>query len=306
MLEPIGDQTAYVYAMEGVHVYLPSLSPYAFIVGPFAIHWYSLFMAISILFGAGYFIRAGRTLGILEDDRLFDLALAAILGGIVGARLMFVIANEPGWIVHDPLQILRVYQGGLSWHGAMLGGLLASAAYARWAKIRLDELLDLTVPGIAFGYALVRVGNIFNHEVLGRLTLFPFGRWPAQLVGTAIGLALLVRFFYRGRRKLPAGDQFWSFLFFHTLLRGTLEETVRDNPLFFVHFVSRAYGLGFITLTQWVTVPILAVTGYLWWRADKREPTRGEVRRNGPGGPDEMADDDLHPATDGPQPVLRT
>jgi phosphatidylglycerol:prolipoprotein diacylglycerol transferase len=256
-------------------VYLPSLSPYAFTIGPFAIHWYSVFMALSILVGALYFVRVGRARGLLGDDSLFDLALATLVGGIVGARVGFVVFNDPSWFVTDPLQIVRVYQGGLSWHGALIGGLGAAAIYARVAKIRLNPLLDLAVPGVAFGYALVRIGNIFNHEVLGRISALPFGRWPAQLIGAAIGVALLIRFFSRDRRpNLAAGDQFWSFLFWHSLLRGAVEESVRDNPLFWVHYVNPTLGVGFITLTQWATVPLMAVTYLLWRRAVRRAEPR--------------------------------
>lgn len=256
-------------------MYLPSLSPYAFVVGPLAIHWYSVFMALSILGGGWYFVREAGRRGLGREDGVVDLALWTVVGGIVGARLMFVLANDPAWVVSDPLQILRVYQGGLSWHGALAGGLGAAGLYARRHGIRLNPLLDLVVPATAFGYALVRVGNIFNHEVLGRMTAFWFGRWPAQLIGAAIGVALLVRYFARDRRPgLVAGDQWWSFLFYHTLLRAGIEETVRDNPLYLVHLQSPIYGIGFTTLTQLATPLILAIVVPMWLVARRRAEPR--------------------------------
>ncbi len=258
-------------------MYLPYLSPYALVLGPIRIHWYSVFMTLSILGGGWYFVRTALRRRLALDDRVYDLAIWTVVGGIIGARLMFVFANDPIWIVRDPLQILRIYQGGLSWHGALAGGLGAAGLYVRRHPLRLNPLLDLIVPGAAFGYMLVRFGNIFNHEVLGRMTMFWFGRWPAQLVGASIGLALLIRYLVRDRRDLPAGDQFWSFLFYHTILRAVFEETVRDNPLFFVHYVSPLYGIGFTTLTQVATPLILAIVVPLWIRAKRRNEPRWEL-----------------------------
>ena len=243
-------------------------------VGPFRIHYYSIFMAFSILVGGTYFVREARRRGLGRDEGIFDLALAAIVGGIVGARLVFVLANDPGWFVHDPLQVLRIYQGGLSWHGALAGGLLAMAVYVRYHPMRLNPLLDLAVPGAALGYALVRIGNIFNHEVLGRMTAFWFGRWPAQLVGCAIGVALLIRYFVRERKDLPAGDQWWSFLVYHTLLRAIFEETVRDNPLYLIQYQNPIWGIGFTTLTQLATPLILAIAVPLWLKARRSGESR--------------------------------
>jgi phosphatidylglycerol:prolipoprotein diacylglycerol transferase len=233
-------------------VYLPQLSPYALVLGPLRIHYYSVFMALSILLGGAYFVREAQRRGLGRDDRVFDLALATLVGGIVGARLMFVLA----------------------WHGAVAGGLLAAGLYVRSHPMRLNPLLDLVVPGAAIGYTLVRIGNIFNHEVLGRETAFFFGRWPAQLVGAAIGLALLIRYFARERPDLAAGDQWWSFLVYHTVLRAVFEESVRDNPLYLIHVRSPVWGVGFTTMTQLATPLILAIAVPLWLRARRMGESR--------------------------------
>ena len=246
------------------------------------IHYYSLFMAFSILVGGAYFVREAQRRGLGGDEHIFDLALSTLIGGIVGARLLFVLANDPSWFVHDPLQVIRIYQGGLSWHGALGGGLLGAGLYVRRHPMRLNPLLDLVVPGAAIGYTVVRLGNIFNHEVLGRETAFFFGRWPAQLVGAAIGLALLIRYFARERSDLPAGDQWWSFLFYHTLLRAVLEESVRDNPLYLIHYVNVIWGVGFTTMTQLATPLILAVVVPLWRRARRVREPRAGTRQEAP------------------------
>lgn len=239
---------------------LVNLDPYAFHIGPIGVHWYGLFMAFSVLVGAVYFYRHGRQLG-LDEDFLLNLAMIVVVAGVIGARLLFVLANYPSWFIRDPLQVLKVYEGGLSWHGGLLGGFLAGYIYLRRRHKDVDALADLTVPGLALGYTIVRIGNIFNQEVLGRPTAFWFGRWPAQLVGSAIGLFLLLRFFYLRGKELPAGYQFWSFIFYHQLLRALVEESVRDNPLFLWKYTNPYFGVGFFTLTQLFT-PLILLLAY--------------------------------------------
>jgi len=252
---------------------LVDLNPVAFHIGPLAVRWYGIFMSLSVLFGTWYLYREGIKRG-LEEDFILNLAILVVVGGIVGARLMFVLANYPHWFWQDPLQVLKIYEGGLSWHGGLLGGFLAGWAYARKTGVQVGALADLTVPGLALGYFLVRIANIFNQEVLGRPTAFFFGRWPAQLIGSAIGLLLLIRYFYLERKQPPAGYQFWSFVFYHQLLRALVEESVRDNPLEVWGYVVPRWGLGFFTLTQLVTPLILVLAGYFMWRSLARPQSR--------------------------------
>lgn len=243
---------------------LVNLSPYAFKIGPVAVHWYGLFMAISFLVGSYYLYVMGKKSGI-DEDFLLNLAMLVIITGIVGARLMFVLTNYPEWFIKDPLQVLKIWEGGLSWHGALLGGFLAGWPYCRRHGVNPNVIADWIVLGLSFGYIIVRIANIFNQEVLGRMTEFSFGRWPAQLVGSAIGLILFLRFLYLQRKGVPAGYQFWSFLWYHQLLRALIEETVRENPLFLVHYVNPKWGFGFFTLTQLIT-PFMMGFAYFMYK----------------------------------------
>ncbi|MFO7153190.1 MAG: prolipoprotein diacylglyceryl transferase [Bacillota bacterium] len=243
---------------------IEGISPYAFKIGPIAVHWYGVFMAISFLVGSYYMYTVGKRLN-LDEDFLLNLAIVVIVSGIVGARLMFVLTNYPEWFLKDPVQVVKIWEGGLSWHGALLGGFLVGWPYCRRHGVNPNTVADLTVLGLSFGYIIVRIGNIFNQEVLGRMTEFSFGRWPAQLVGSFIGLVLLVRFLYLSTKDLPAGYQFWSFIWWHQILRALLEETVRDNPLFLVHYVNPKWGIGFFTLTQLMT-PFIVLFAYLMYK----------------------------------------
>jgi len=251
-------------------VLLLDLNPIAFHIGPLAIRWYGLFMALSFLIGSWYLYREGLRRG-LSEDFLLNLAIIVVVSGVVGARLLFVLANYPEWFIRDPVQVLKVYEGGLAWHGGLLGGVLAGWWYVRKHKLDFDALADLAVPGMAIGYAFIRIANIFNQEVLGRPTDLWFGRWPAQPIGTLIGLILLIRYFYLQRREVPAGYQFWSFIFYHQLLRGLVEETVRDNPLVVWGYIVPGWGLGFFTLAQ-LSTPFIMLFAYYFMR---RARTKG-------------------------------
>lgn len=247
---------------------LIDLNPIAFHIGPLAVRWYGIFMSLSFLLGSLYLYRVARRRG-LDEDFLLNLSIIVMVAGIAGARLMYVLANNPEWFLDNPIQILKVYQGGLAWHGSLLGGLLAGWWYCRRKKANFNLLADLVVPGLAFGYFLVRIANVLNQEVLGRTTDFWFDRWPAQPVGSLIGLALLIRYFYLRQKNLPEGYQFWSFIFYHQLLRGVVEETIRENSLVLVKYIVPHWGFGFFTAAQ-LSTPFIMAFAYWMMRRAKR------------------------------------
>ncbi|MEQ2129338.1 prolipoprotein diacylglyceryl transferase [Caldanaerobacter subterraneus KAk] len=251
---------------------IPSLSPYAFKFGPIAVHWYGIFMAISIAVG-GYYLYKQATKLNYDEDFLLNLLMIVVIFGVIGARLMFVLANYPEWFVKDPVQVFKIYEGGLSWHGAVLGGFLAGLYYCRKKGVRINPLEDFAVVGLALGNMLVRVGNIFNHEVLGRPTEFFIGRWPAQLVGVAIGAFLLIRYFYVQKKHMPDGYQFWSFIFYYQLLRGVFEETVKDVPLVWPVYLNEEWGIGLFTMTQ-VATPFILILAYWMIKRVLNDPNR--------------------------------
>lgn len=253
---------------------LLDLDPIAFQIGPLDVYWYGVFMAISFVIGTAYFYTSAKKLRINEDF-LLNLIIIAIVVGLLGARLIYVLANHPEWFVSDPIKVIEIYRGGLAWHGALLGGVLAGWWYVRRKGMNFNLLADLAVPGVAVGYTLIRVGNIFNQEILGRMTSFEFGLWPAQPIGSMIALILLVRYFYLQGKNLPPGYQFWSFIFYHQLMRGVIEESVRDNPLVLWGYVVPDLGLGFFTLAQLATPFIMIFTFIMMRRTFKQD--RGAV-----------------------------
>lgn len=259
---------------------LLDLDPFLIRIGGFGIRWYGFLMAVSMGIGLYFFVRNGVRAGFREDF-LYNTAFFALAAGIVGARLIYVIANNPGDYLANPVEILRIDHGGLSWHGGIGGGLLAGWLYIRRLPVSVTgerasfaALADLAVPGLAVGYILVRIANIFNREVLGNpaTVLLPFGldRHPAQIYGSLIGLVLLLIHNRLTRRNPPPGYLFWGFFFYYSLLRGFIEETFRANPHFLIDVRDPVTGIGFTTMTQLFTPLFLAVT-YLLMRASLRQ-----------------------------------
>lgn len=236
-------------------------------------------MAVSMAVGLQVFVRHGLRRGF-EEDFLYNTVFVALLSGIVGARLVYVLTNW-GDYASQPAEILRIDHGGLSWHGGLAGGLLAGWLYAKpRAGAEFWRLADLAVPGLALGYVLVRIGNIFNREVLGLPgDLLPFPRHPAQLYGSAIGLFLLGLNGFLARRHPDAapGYLFWSFFLWYSVLRGLVEETFRDNPHYLIDVVNPHWGFGFLTMTQIVT-PALLLVAWLFLRPTLRSRVRGGGR----------------------------
>lgn len=249
------------------------LNPFAFHIGPLGVHWYGIFMVLAILGGAWYLLERGKELG--EDpDWLANVALWTIVFGVVGARLVFVLANYPQWIWQNPMQALRIWDGGLAYDGAVGLGILALWFQLRKKPLVFNRLVDWMVPGIGLGIFMVRIGNIFNHEVLGHMTMFSFGRWPEQLIGSSIGIFLIIRYFWVQRfRTPPPGYQFWSAMFYYALIRGLIVEPTRNNPIYFIHYANHYWGIALVTLMQWFTPPILIFTGLMMrrtWRKTAR------------------------------------
>lgn len=239
---------------------MTGIDPIIFELGPFAIRWYGLLMATAVGLGFYYIRRDGVKLGF-DEDTLYNTVFLMVLGGVIGARTVYVLTNWAAY-ADRPIDMIRIDQGGLSIHGAIIVGVVVAALYLRRKRYSAPVFLDLGVPGVAIGIFLVRIANLINGEVLGRVNDIWFYRHPAQLIGSAIGLILLIIHNHLAKRRPPAGYLFWSFVLYYSLFRGIIEETVRDNPLYAWGYISDTWGIGFFTLTHLIT-PFLVGLG--WW-----------------------------------------
>ena len=176
----------------------PDIDPVAFSIGPFEARWYALAYVAGLLFAFAYMKRLVRNPVLwngkpptMTPEQVDDLFLWATLGVILGGRLGYVLFYDPGYFAAHPLDVFKLWQGGMSFHGGFLGVIVACWAFARGLQIRLDQLLDLAAAAGPVGLGLGRVANFINGELYGRARdvpwamVFPHGgplaRHPSQL-----------------------------------------------------------------------------------------------------------------------------
>ncbi len=137
-----------------------------FSVGTFHIYFYGIVMALAIFVGILIANNLSNNLEKSERDIFIDLAPLLVVSGLIGARFWYCLVNFKEYI-YLPLSILNLRTGGLSIHGAILGGFVALLLYAKYRKLNLLSLSDYAVVGLSFGQAIGRWGNFFNNEAFG-------------------------------------------------------------------------------------------------------------------------------------------
>lgn len=141
-------------------------------IGTFALRWYGVILAVALLSGVLLAQRLGKRVGV-KPDRVTDLALVATVAAILGARLVHVL-NDWSYYGAHPREIFQVWNGGLAFHGVLLGGLLALWLYSRRQKLSVFLMLDIVFPALALGQIIGRWGNWVNQELYGRPTQAPW------------------------------------------------------------------------------------------------------------------------------------
>ena len=164
----------------------PAFDPVLVQFGPFAIRWYALAYVVGILLGWTYTRRlARRGDSPLTEVMLDDFVTWAVLGIILGGRIGYILFYMPGFYASDPLQVFAVWRGGMSFHGGLIGMILAMALFARRRGIRFFHLTDAVAAATPIGLFLGRLANFVNGELYGRPTDVPwamiFPKDPAQL-----------------------------------------------------------------------------------------------------------------------------
>lgn len=149
-----------------------SPGPVAFQIGPLTIRWYGVLIAAAMALGLWLAYREARRRG--EDpEALLKTAEFALIGGLVGARLYYVLFNLDYYLA-TPSKIVAVWEGGLAIHGGLIGGLLVGGGYAWAQRLPVARQLDIIAPSLVLGQAIGRWGNFFNEEAFGRPTDLPW------------------------------------------------------------------------------------------------------------------------------------
>lgn len=183
----------------------PNIDPVALHLGSFGIRWYSLAYMAGIILGWQVVLRENirKPLANLNKDAIDDMIVWAVLGIVLGGRLGYVFFYKPEHYLHNPVEILQVWEGGMSFHGGLIGTITAFFLFCRKYKIRFLGLMDLIACAAPIGLFFGRIANFINGELYGRVTdapvgmIFPGGgplpRHPSQLYEAAMeGLLIFI------------------------------------------------------------------------------------------------------------------
>ena len=251
----------------------PNIDPIAFSIGPLAVRWYGLMYLAG--FAAAWWLgirRIGRDMAPITRKQFDDLIFLAVLGVILGGRLGYVLFYKPAYYAAHPLEIFAVWQGGMSFHGGLLGVIVAMVFVARRQGVDFLRLMDFIAPLCPLGIAAGRLGNFINGELYGRVTDVPWGmlfrhggdapRHPSQLYQFALeGLALFVLLWWFSSQPRPRGQVSALFLIGYGVFRLVAE--FGREPDAFLGLL--ALGL---TMGQWLSLPMIAagIALFAWSR----------------------------------------
>lgn len=234
-------------------------------IGPVTIYSFGLMLAIAVMLCSFLMSRDARKVGISQET-IFDLVFWVILGGIVGARIFFVLLNFSDF-GGDPKQIIMIANGGLAWQGGLILGCLAGVMYVRKKKLSLSMMVDLAAPYLALGQAIGRIGCFLNGCCYGRPVAwgvyFPVHGdhlYPTQLYDAVMLLGIFFVLKYLQKFSDCRGAIFSMYLMLASVERFT-------NEFFRADHMSMVMGL---SIFQWVSVMVFILGGYLWWRLHRQ------------------------------------
>lgn len=256
-------------------IILPEFDPVALRIGPLAVRWYGLMYVFG--FAAAWWLgnrRAARPWTQLDEAGFQDLLFWVLLGLMLGARLGYALFYNFGYYMAHPGEILAFWQGGMSFHGGLLGGLCAIVLYS-WRRGQHpldvgDFMAPLVPPGLFFG----RLGNFLNAELWGRPSDLPWAmvfpdpaagglpRHPSQLYEAFLeGIVLFAALWLYSRSPRPRGAVGGLFLLLYGCFRFLVEFTRQpDAHLGFV-------ALDWLSMGQVLSLPMIAVGAWLLLRA---------------------------------------
>jgi phosphatidylglycerol---prolipoprotein diacylglyceryl transferase len=250
----------------------PHIDPIAFSVGPVKVHWYGIMYLIGF---AAYLAlgtyRARKPQYPLNPEQVGDALFYGALGVVLGGRIGYVLFyNLPLYAAH-PLQVFAVWDGGMSFHGGLVGVILAMAWFARRIGLRLFQVTDFVAPMVPIGLAMGRIGNFINGELWGKVTTLPWGmvfpkggplpRQPTQLYEFFFeGVVLFSVLWLFSKKPRPMGAVSGLFLLIYGIFRFLVEFVREPDPqLGYVAF-------GWVTMGQVLSLPmILLGAGLLIW-----------------------------------------
>jgi phosphatidylglycerol:prolipoprotein diacylglycerol transferase len=250
----------------------PQFDPVALQIGPLAIRWYGLMylIAFGLVWALGRSRIAARSESVWSTRDLDDALFYGILGTILGGRIGYVLFYKAADYIAEPWRVLAVWEGGMSFHGGMIGVIVAMWLYARSRRQHWLAVTDFIAPLVPLGLAAGRLGNFINAELWGRPSDVPWAmvfpnvdrlpRHPSQLYEFVLeGLVLFAVVWLFSREPRPRGAVSGLFLVTYGLFRFLVEFTREPDT----HLGLLALGL---SMGQWLSLPMIVLgVVLLWW-----------------------------------------
>jgi phosphatidylglycerol:prolipoprotein diacylglycerol transferase len=264
-------------------------------IGGLEIGWHGVFTAVGVICGVGvaaFFARKGG----FNEDIIYNTALALVIGGIIGARTLYVLEHLDQFR-DDPLDVFAINAGGISIYGALIGGTLGALAYAGWRRLpRLGAMADVAAMGAIIGMAVGRVGCLILGDIFAKTTDWPIGvlytnpdspsypRYTAvtpqlaqhpvtayEIVGD---LMIFVALFVLYRMLKRDGMVFWAWVFLYGAMRFGISFLREDNIVFAGLRTAQLIALGAMILAPLAVAYMLLPRRRMADRAERRRLTR--------------------------------
>ncbi|KAF0117516.1 MAG: phosphatidylglycerol:prolipoprotein diacylglycerol transferase [bacterium] len=238
------------------------MHPILFQIGSFRIHTYGVFIALGFLTGIILALREAKRVGE-EPENILDLSFYSIIAAIVGSRLLYIILNYR-YYIENPLEMIKIWSGGLVYYGGFLLALIVGIWYIRKRHLPLWKTADIIAPSIAIGEAIGRLGCFSAGCCYGKETTLPWAItfYPTQLYSSITALFIFLILTVFKRFKKFDGLLIWLYVLLYSITRSIIEIFRGDDRGFLFE--------GTLSVSQFIGI-ILGITsvfmlGYLWRR----------------------------------------